>query len=66
MPYGAKIWVNIGSGTWRHQAITWTNVDWSSVESSDIHIRAISQEMPQLSITKIHLKTTYLKFVLIS
>ena len=43
-------------------AITWTNVDWSSVKSSDIHIRAISQEMPQPSITKIHLKITYLQF----
>ena len=48
--------------TWRHQAITWTNIDWSSVKSSDIHIRAISQEMSQLSVTKIHLKITYLKF----
>ena len=37
---------------WRHQAITWTNVDWSSVKSSDINIRTISQEMPQPSITK--------------
>ena len=44
-----------------HQAITWTNVDWSSVKSSDIHIRAISQEMPQPSVTKILLKITYLK-----
>ena len=43
-------------GAWRHQAITRTNADWSSVKSSDIHIRAISQEMPQPSITKIHLK----------
>ena len=34
----------------RHQAITWTNVDWSSVKSSDIHVRAISQQMPQPSI----------------
>ena len=32
---------------WGHQAITRTNVDWSSVKSSDIHIRAISQEMPR-------------------
>ena len=48
---------------WRqHQAITWTNVDWSSVKSSDIHIRAISQETPQPSITKIFLKITYQKF----
>ena len=46
---------------WRHQAITWTNVDWSSAKSNDIHIRAISQEMPQPPITEIRLKITYLK-----
>ena len=45
-----------------HQAITWTNVDWSSVKSSDIHIKAISQEMPQPSITEICLEMTYQKF----
>ena len=27
---------------WRHQAITWTNVDLSSVRSSGIHLRTIS------------------------
>ena len=32
------------------------------MKSSDIHIRAISQEMPQPSITKNSLKITYLKF----
>ena len=32
------------------------------MKSSDIHIRAISLEMPQPSITKICLKSTYLKF----
>ena len=51
-----EIWVNIGSANGLlpdgNQAITWTNVDWSSAKSSDIHIRAISQEMPQPSITK--------------
>ena len=47
---------------WWHQAITWTNVAWSSVKSNDIHIRAISQEMPQPSITKICLKITCPKF----
>ena len=46
----------------RHQAITWTNVDWSSMKSSVINIREISQEMPQPSITAIHLKITYFKF----
>ena len=54
--------VNIGSGNGllpdSTQAITWTNADWSSVKSSDIHIRAISQEMAQPSITKIYLKIT--------
>ena len=51
-----EIWVNIRSGNgWlpdSTQAITWNNVDWSSVKSNDIHISAISQEMPQPSITK--------------
>ena len=32
------------------------------MKSSDIHIRAISQEMPHPSIIKIRLKSTYLKF----
>ena len=30
--------------------------------SSDIHMRTISQEIPELSITKISLKNNYLKF----
>ena len=32
------------------------------MKSNEIHIRAISQEMPQPSVTKICLKITYLKF----
>ena len=55
-------WLRYWLVAWRHQAITWTNVDSSSMKSSDIHIRAISQEMPQPSIPKIHLKITYSKF----
>ena len=47
---------------WRYQAITWTNVVWSSVKSSDIHIKSITQEMHQPSITKICLKITCLQF----
>ena len=47
---------------WRHQAITWTNVDLSSVRSSDIQLRAISQDIHQPSIIKISMKITYLKF----
>ena len=42
--------------------MTWTNVDLSSVESSDIHLRASSQEIPQPSITEIIWKIKYLKF----
>ena len=56
-PYGDR-----SSGSTLAQVITWTNVDWSSVKSSDIHIRTISQEMPQPPITKIYFKVTYLKF----
>ena len=38
-----------------HQAITWTNVDLSQMLSSDNLLRAISQEIPQPSITKVTL-----------
>ena len=54
-----EIWVNIDSGN----GITWTNVDWSSVKSSEIHLRAISHKIPQPLITKISMKITYLKFL---
>ena len=55
-----ETWVNTGSGN--GLLPDGTNVDWSSVKYNDIHIRAISQEMPQSSITKINLKIIYLKF----
>ena len=42
----------------------WTNVDWPSVKSKDIHIRAISQEMPQTSITKIQFENCISKISL--
>ena len=53
-----KIWVNIGSGNGLLPDGTKplpepsNVVDFPSVKSSDIHIREISQEMPQPSITK--------------
>ena len=48
---------------WRHQAITWTNVDISSVMPTDIHLKVvIAPEIPQPPITKINFKITYLKF----
>ena len=37
-----KRWLRQWLVAWRHQAITWTNVDLSSVRSSDIRVRAIS------------------------
>ena len=49
-------WVNIGLGSSLlpdGQAITWTNVDLSSVRSNDILLRAISQQVSQPSITVI-------------
>ena len=63
----SEIWVNIGSnngllpdGT---KPLPKPMFEWSSVKSTNIHIRAISQDMPQLSITKIPWKITYLKFL---
>ena len=41
-------------------AFTWTNVDISSVKSCDNHLRAISQEKHETSITIVSLKITYL------
>ena len=47
---------------WQHQAMTWTNVDLSSVMSSEIHLQTISQEIPQSSIITISLNITYIIF----
>ena len=69
-----------GNIIWRHRsevtlvqvmaccltAPSWTNVDFSSLRSNYIHLTAISQEMHSPSITKIHLKITYLYFLQIS
>ena len=61
-PHGDSDLSQIGSGNaCRHQAITWTNVVWLSVKSNEIHIRAISQELHQPSITTICLKITCLE-----
>ena len=68
MAYGDAIWQQRSGSTLaqvmaccltRHYLNQW----WlSSMKSSDIHIRAILQEMPQSSITKIILKIACLKF----
>ena len=58
------IWVNVGSGNGLLPGGSkgWTNIDTSLIWFTDIHLSAISQEIPQPSITKISLKITYLKF----
>ena len=46
MPYGVtelgQHWLRWWLVAWQHQAITWTNVDLSSVRSLGIHLRALS------------------------
>ena len=49
-------WLRYWLVAWRHQAITWTKVDLSSVRSSEILPRAISQKVSQPSTTVIGLK----------
>ena len=45
-----------------HQAITWPNVELSSVRSSDTHCWAISQEIPQPSINKLEKYSSKIAF----
>ena len=58
---------NIGLGksfdAWWHQAITWTNVDFSLLRFYGIDIRAISQQMPKLLFCIISVKILPLKLV---
>ena len=65
-PYGVRdlgqYWLRKWLVAWRHQAITWTNADLSSLRSSDVHMRAISLEISQPSVTKISLKSISLRF----
>ena len=43
-----QYWLRWWLDAWWHQAITWTNADFSSVRFCDIHLRAISQQGPEL------------------
>ena len=47
---------------WWHQVITWTNVDLSSLRSSDVHLRSISLEISQPPVNEISLKIIFLRF----
>ena len=40
----SQLWLRQWLVAWRHQAITWTNVNLSSVTFSDIHLRALPSE----------------------
>ena len=65
---GDTLWVHIGSGnglfpdSTKPSAEQMFSIDLSSVRSNDIHIWAVSHEIPQPLITKISLKITYVKF----
>ena len=56
-------WVSVGSDNgfvaWQHQAITWINVDLSLIRSSDIHLRAISQEILRHQLIKLTWKNPF-------
>ena len=45
-----------------HYLKSWTNIDFSSVRFNDVHLTAISQDIPQPSITEFSLKITYGNF----
>ena len=59
-PFGVRYlsqhWFRWWLVAWRHQSITWPNVDLSSVKSRDIHLRANSRSTPQLSTTEINVE----------
>ena len=65
-PYGdtdlGQLWLRYWLVAWWHQAITWTNVDLSSLGSSDFHLRATLPEIHQPSVTKFSEIITHLKF----
>ena len=64
-PMATWYWVKLAQvwpDAWRHQAITWINVDLLWIRFCDIHIMAISQEITKPQITKIHLRITCLEF----
>ena len=54
MPYDTiglgQYWFRWCLVAWRHQAINWTNIDWSVVSFCVTHLRAISKEMFKISI----------------
>ena len=66
-PYGdrdlGQHWLRQWLVAWRHQVITWTNVDLPSARCIGIHLITNLQETLQPSIATISWKITFLKFV---
>ena len=60
MPHGITSWLILVSA-WRHQAITSTNIDLTSVLSWGIFMTTIPHEIYKLSISKMSLKITNFK-----
>ena len=64
-PYGdrdlGQLWLTLWLVAWRHQAITWTNVDLSTLRSYGIHPRALSWEDLKIHTNKTRMKFEFLK-----
>ena len=56
------IWLS----TWLHQAITWTNADFSLVRLCGIHLGAIKQRVSKLLFCLMSLKTVLLNYLVLS
>ena len=50
---------------WRHQAVTWMDVDLSSVRSHGVHLRVLSYEDLKILISKTKLNMIFLKLNMI-
>ena len=65
-PYGdmelSQTWLRYWLVAWRHQAITWFNVDLSSVKFLGIHLMALSLDDVKMPINKTRLKIAVLKW----
>ena len=54
-------WLRYWLIVWRHQAVTWTKVDFSSMRFCRIHLRTIPRRVPKLLICLVNLRNILLK-----
>ena len=59
--YLCQYWLSF---VWRHQSITWTNIDLSAVRFWGIHLRAISHEMLEIYILYFDMSVKITNFIL--